>query len=103
MNENATIVRAESGSARDRISFLHPSTNPMEHRRKGPFVIKRGEGIRDFYDKSKRHVECRAGLSTICGSTRGTVRGTPMVGSYRAKPAFRGTRGTSRKGHIPGS
>lgn len=53
---------ANSVAARDIASVLHPYTNHAAHRRNGPRVITRGEGVRVFDDSGKAYIEGVAGL-----------------------------------------
>ena len=53
---------ANSLAARDIASVLHPYTNHVAHRRTGPLVIARGEGVRVFDDSGRGYIEGVAGL-----------------------------------------
>lgn len=54
--------RPNSPSARDIAYHIHPMTNILEHEKKGPHFIVRGEGIYVFDDSGKKYIEGLAGL-----------------------------------------
>ena len=54
--------RPNSPSARDIAYHIHPMTNLVEHEKKGPHFIVRGEGIYVYDDAGKKYIEGLAGL-----------------------------------------
>ncbi|MBW1735766.1 MAG: aspartate aminotransferase family protein [Deltaproteobacteria bacterium] len=52
----------ESIEARDIEHLIHPYTNLVVHREKGPFVLERGEGIYVWDRAGRRYIEGLAGL-----------------------------------------
>ena len=57
-----SAARANSASARDIASVLHPYTDLVAHAEQGPMVITRGEGVRVFDENGKDYIESVAGL-----------------------------------------
>ncbi|QIE57848.1 aspartate aminotransferase family protein [Pikeienuella piscinae] len=51
-----------NAQTRDVEALLHPYTNAVQHRKVGPHVIERGEGVYVFDDSGKRYIEGMAGL-----------------------------------------
>ena len=49
-------------SNRDVEALLHPTTNLAAHRRQGPLVLERGEGVHVYDTSGKRYIEGLAGL-----------------------------------------
>jgi 4-aminobutyrate--pyruvate transaminase len=47
---------------RDVEALLHPYTNAVQHRKVGPHIIERGEGVYVYDDAGKRYIEGMAGL-----------------------------------------
>ena len=54
--------RANSASARDIASVLHPYTDLRAHADVGPMIITRGEGVRVFDENGRDYIESVAGL-----------------------------------------
>src|SRR5215469_2177157 len=55
-------VHANSPSARDIATLLHPYTNLKAHQKKGPLIIARGRGVKVYDDQGKEYIEGLAGL-----------------------------------------
>ncbi len=55
-------IIANSPQARDIANLVHPQTDLGLHRRQGPLVIERGEGIHVYDDAGKQYIEGVAGL-----------------------------------------
>lgn len=53
---------SNSAAQRDIESLIHPYTNMVRHKDKGPLIIARGEGVRVFDDRGKPYIEALAGL-----------------------------------------
>jgi 4-aminobutyrate--pyruvate transaminase len=51
-----------NAQARDVEALLHPYTNAVAHRKAGPHVIERGEGVYVFDEQGNRFIEGMAGL-----------------------------------------
>ena len=55
-------AHANSPSARDIATLLHPYTNLKAHQKKGPLIIARGRGVKVYDDQGKEYIEGLAGL-----------------------------------------
>ena len=54
--------RLSNAQTRDIEALLHPLTNPAQHRRTGPHLIERGEGIYVWDEQGRKLIEGLAGL-----------------------------------------
>jgi 4-aminobutyrate--pyruvate transaminase len=62
MTPPPSSARANSLSARDIASTIHPYTDLRAHQEHGPMVISRGEGVRVWDENGKAYIESVAGL-----------------------------------------
>jgi 4-aminobutyrate---pyruvate transaminase len=58
----AAATLAASLAERDLATLVHPYTNLAAHRRTGPLVITRGEGVRVYDEAGREYIEALAGL-----------------------------------------
>jgi 4-aminobutyrate--pyruvate transaminase len=62
MTPPPAAARANSDSARDIASVLHPYTDARAHEQNGPLIITRGEGVRVWDETGKPYIDTVAGL-----------------------------------------
>ena len=62
MTPPPATARANSDSARDIASVLHPYTDARAHEKVGPVIITRGEGVRVWDENGKAYIDTAAGL-----------------------------------------
>jgi 4-aminobutyrate--pyruvate transaminase len=54
--------RGNSAAARDIANIIHPFTNLLKHRTKGPLILDHGKGIYVYDDEGREYIEGLAGL-----------------------------------------